>query len=146
VSGFVYFIACEPLGAVKIGFTKQGPISRLAALQTGSPARLKLLTYFPGDLSDEARLHKAFAPLHISGEWFRHECKLEDFVNWVSGHGERVQSTREAFENALHDVLMQNGGWVPFHPIKEEVYAATGDWEPFRELIWEVFGPWDNGV
>jgi hypothetical protein len=142
VSGFVYFIACEPLEAVKIGFTKSSPLSRKASLQTGCPSPLKLLTYVPGTIEDERRLHEAFAALHIHGEWFRHEWKLQDFIFYIDPDGGQ-QGTREVFENALHDVLMQ-GHWYPFSPISQDDYNKTGDWEPFRALLWEAFGPWEE--
>jgi hypothetical protein len=144
VSGFVYFIACEPLGAVKIGYTGGNPYARMASLQTGCPSPLKMLAFVPASLDDERRLHDSFAPLGIQGEWFRYECKLVDLVNWMTSHGEVEGATREAFERALHDVLMQNGGWTPHCPIEWDEYNATGTWEPFRPLLWDAFGPWEE--
>lgn len=143
MSGVVYFIACEPLGAVKIGYTGGSPASRLASLQTGSPTKLKLLAYFPGSLDDERRLHLAFKSLHIHGDWFRREWKLADFIGYLDEPGKRA--SRDAFEVALHDVLMQ-GCWYPDSPITEDAYLKTGDWQPFRELLWEQFGPWDGDL
>lgn len=144
MSGFVYFIACEPLEAVKIGYTSGKPRARMASLQTGCPSPLKLLASVPASLDDERRLHEAFTPLCIQGEWFRNECKLRDLIHWITQHGEIVDSTRERFEAALHDVLMQNGGWYPYGPIAQDEYDQTGDWQPFRELLWEQFGPWEE--
>jgi hypothetical protein len=138
---YVYFIACEPMEAVKIGFTKTYPVLRLAALQTGCPARLKLLAYVPASIDEERRLHEAFAPLHIQGEWFRLEGKLQDMIFYFDGNGR--QSSRETFENSLHDVLMQ-GLWHPDSPITQDAYSDTGDWKPFRDLLWTAFGPWEE--
>lgn len=141
MSGFVYFIACPPLEAVKIGFTASHPRARLAALQTGCPSPLKLLTYVPGTTGDERKLHESFAPLHIQGEWFRFEGKLKDFTYYLTPTPELP--SRESFGAALHDVLMQ-GLWHPDDPVPEEQYLATGDWRPFYQLLWDHFGPWDQ--
>jgi hypothetical protein len=127
---------------VKIGFTRSSPHARLATLQTGSPSPLKLLDYFPGTLDDERRLHEAFKPLHIHLEWFRLECKLQDFI-WYLDHEGNGPASRDQFEVALHDVLMQ-GTWYPYGPVSADEYYASGDWEPFRALLWETAGPWEE--
>jgi hypothetical protein len=142
VSGYIYFIACEPMEAVKIGFTKHHPKRRLAELQTGSPSPLKLLSFFAGTMTEEQKLHQSFAALGIHREWFRFEGKLRDFV-WYVAEFEGREAEREQFENALHDVLMQ-GLWHPGSDISEEDYLATGDWGPFRELLWANDGPWEE--
>jgi hypothetical protein len=132
--GQVYFIACEPLNAVKIGFTRQGVLNRLSALQTGCPAPLKLYGCFPGTTDDEQKLHAAFKPLHIQGEWFRFEGKLVDLACYI---GETRD--RGIFEDALHDALMQ-GFWHPESRFTEDEYLATGDWTPFRDLLRQIHG------
>jgi len=139
---YVYFIACEPLGALKIGFTKLSPSARLASLQTGCPARLKLISWVPASIDEERRLHEAFKPLHIQGEWFRFEAKLFDFAGYLSSDMPDMAS-RETFENALHDVLMQ-GTWYPDSDITQDQYLETGNWEPFHNLLWETHGPWED--
>jgi hypothetical protein len=144
VSGYVYFIACEPMEAVKIGFTTKSPSSRLRALQTGSPSPLKMLGYVPGTQDEERKLHAAFSPLCIHLEWFRFEWKLRDFINYLTGSLPDHEITRESFLNALHDVLMQ-GVWNPYHyEISSDDYDLTGDWEPFRNELWDAFGPWEE--
>lgn len=138
MKGNIYFIGCLPLGAVKIGFTKGSPVARLRALQTGSAAPLKMYGYFPGTMDDEKRLHEAFKPLHIHGEWFRLEGKLNDFTFYIGetkDHG--------IFINALHDVLMQ-GLWHPSDAMDHDTYYDSGDWEPFRKVLWKHFGPWEE--
>lgn len=141
--GTIYFIVSETLEAAKIGFTRSDPRYRLASLQTGNPARLKLYGYVPGTIEEERLLHRAFAPLHIQGEWFRFEGKLRDFVYYLTDCDGRHPAGRDSFENALHDVLMQ-GMWHPHDPISQDEYRKTGDWEPFRHLLWETHGPWEE--
>jgi hypothetical protein len=104
VSGFIYFIAAETLGAVKIGYSGQHPEKRLRGLQTGCPARLKLLAFVPGSEADEARLHEIFQPLHIHGEWFRHELKLRTLIAYLDCSPGQL-ATREDFEASVSDVL-----------------------------------------
>ena len=74
--GWVYFIAASDLNLVKIGTCRDAPGKRLAALQTGSPALLDLISAIPGDRALEQRLHRAFADLREHGEWFRFEGAL----------------------------------------------------------------------
>lgn len=139
---YVYFIVCKPLDAIKIGFTKLHPLARLSSLQTGCPSPLKLHSWAPATIVEERYLHESFLPLHIQGEWFRFEGKLFDFANYMSDDMPN-SATRETFENALHDVLMQ-GIWYPYGDMSEDQYLATGDWKPFRSLLWDTFGPWED--
>lgn len=71
----VYFIqAGLHLGPIKIGLARNVS-QRIRELQTGNPARLYLLglTYARGYEASrlERELHRRFAPLRLSGEWFR---------------------------------------------------------------------------
>lgn len=140
MSASIYFIACLPMNACKIGFTTVGALDRLAAMQTGCPAPLRLYATVPGTMEEERKLHTAFAPLHIHGEWFRFDGKLHDMACYLAGN-----SDRGSFLNALHDVLMQ-GLWNPHNSAieDEDEYLATADWEPFRKELWDAFGPWDG--
>jgi hypothetical protein len=66
----VYFIKAKRSGLIKIG-KANNPISRLKTMQTGSADRLTLLGYIPGSHAEESALHKRFASLRQSGEWFK---------------------------------------------------------------------------
>ena len=78
---FVYFAHEPSTGLVKIGFSSN-PTRRV--MELGSPCRgghrLTLLASFPGDKPRELELHRKFAHLRTSGEWFRAEPELLDFV------------------------------------------------------------------
>jgi hypothetical protein len=112
LSGFIYFIAAETLGAVKIGFSGSHPTKRLRALQTGCPAPLRLLFYAPGTQAEEVQLHEAFAPLCIHGEWFRNELKLATLLHFLADdgaeepHGGERVVPRLWFEASVHDALL----------------------------------------
>lgn len=77
---FVYFIFCPQVSAIKIGYTKDLR-SRISALQTGNPWRLKILAWMEGGRSQEATLHNFFQCYHAGiGEWFFYEGDLFDYV------------------------------------------------------------------
>lgn len=66
----VYFIYCEPAGAVKIGVSVD-VASRFSALQTGNPYKLSLVGCIPGSYSEESVLHKFFKKAWTGvSEWF----------------------------------------------------------------------------
>jgi hypothetical protein len=87
VNGFVYFIAAETVGAVKIGFSRHHPRARLKHLQIGCPVPLKLLGFVDGDVEQEAHLHGMFVDLAIHGEWFRLEEPLVDMISGLRRRG-----------------------------------------------------------
>lgn len=76
--GYVYFIQRES-GPVKIGFSCS-PKARLASLRTSSSEHLDLLFAVTGDMSHEANIHRRFAHLNLSGEWFRPNPDLWLFI------------------------------------------------------------------
>ncbi len=143
MSGFVYLITMEPDEFVKIGFTRQNPRARLAALQTGCPQGLHLRGYFPAAQHEEKLLHRVFDALRYQGEWFYNERKLRDFVLYFDDIRDRACAPRDMFEGALHDCVMQTM-WTPWHSLSQEKWDESADWEPFRSLLWEKFGPWDE--
>jgi len=111
MTGFVYLITMEPDEYVKIGFTQSHPRSRLNALQTGCPQPLRLMAYFPGSMDDERRLHMTFDELRHLGEWFVVQDKLDDLLGYL-GDYQDPYSTREAFEGAVHDCIINEiGPW-----------------------------------
>jgi len=77
VKGYVYFIGGE--GRVKIGFANN-VAKRLKALRTSCPFELRLLASFPGKMKREREFHERFSSLRMSGEWFRLEGALAEFL------------------------------------------------------------------
>lgn len=82
---FVYFILNQGSNAIKIGRARNVD-RRMKSLQTSSPAKLELIKsisvqgrYEAQDL--ELSLHKQFSELRITGEWFRAESSLMDYIN-----------------------------------------------------------------
>lgn len=79
--GYVYAIGNET-GAVKIGFSLN-PKSRLPFLRTGHPGKLTLLGFVPAFRSQEAEIHALLSRWRITGEWFRLEGAVRDFVKML---------------------------------------------------------------
>lgn len=60
-------------GCLKIGYAGS-PEARCAALQTGNPRRVELITKIPGGRAVEKAFHRKFAEYRIGqSEWFRGE-------------------------------------------------------------------------
>lgn len=85
---FIYFILNEDSQAIKIGLAKD-LTKRLKALQTSSPAVLKLMKALQVNGAKEARdleqsLHRKFADIRLTGEWFRAEAALLNYIQQIS--------------------------------------------------------------
>lgn len=81
---YVYFIHSEENNAVKIGRAKNVE-KRLKSLQTAHPYQLKVIKTFSvkgGKAAKELEidLHALFKHLQLSGEWFKAEQELLNFV------------------------------------------------------------------
>ena len=82
---FIYFLLNKDSSAIKIGQTKNLE-KRIRTLQTSSPAKLKLLKSLQVEGSEEAlkqeqSLHQKFSPIKITGEWFKAEKELLDYIS-----------------------------------------------------------------
>lgn len=66
----IYLMRAGNTPLYKIGFTRRDVQERRAALQTGNPLALEVVTTWPGTMEDEARLHRLLAPYRREGEWF----------------------------------------------------------------------------
>ncbi|CAL9970203.1 hypothetical protein VPHD51_0024 [Vibrio phage D51] len=83
VGGFIYLIRCEGTMWVKIGKTQRNVEDRLAALQTGNPYKLSVVSVLP--VSDcnytEAKMYEEFAHLRGIGEWFSVDESMESMLH-----------------------------------------------------------------
>lgn len=73
----IYFLRNDCF--VKIGYS-QRPDRRVRSLQTSSPHRLELIRTEDGDTERERQLHERFRSLRVSGEWFRLDGDLRDYL------------------------------------------------------------------
>lgn len=77
---FSYFIGNRKNNTVKIG-KSVSPGARLKHLQTGCPDKLVLYRFIPHESPfTEKEIHKKFAHLRVSGEWFKYTDELKHFV------------------------------------------------------------------
>lgn len=73
----VYFIRSNDL--IKIGYT--GDLSkRIISVQVNNPTIVEVLKTIPGGYQEEQQLHKKFAHLNKTGEWFYATQELLDFI------------------------------------------------------------------
>jgi hypothetical protein len=75
--GEVYFITDGD--AIKIGWSG-APKVRIKDLQATNPRPLRILLSIQAHPYDERILHARFAHLRLTGEWFRSEPELTDFI------------------------------------------------------------------
>lgn len=108
----IYFVEAESVSMIKIGWTARAPESRLAALQTGSPVKLRLIAVMPGDREDEYNLHGRWAALWSHGEWFRSHPSLVEFIGdvatpWDEWVARRLPSMEKSMEKFAEDLKAQ---------------------------------------
>lgn len=77
--GHVYIFQKGRRAVVKIGYSGDHE-GRMASLQTSTPDKMRLIALIPGSRSVEAALHKRFREYRLSGEWFRLEGTLAEYV------------------------------------------------------------------
>lgn len=82
---FIYFILNEDSNAIKIGRAKD-LAKRMNALQTSSPAKLRLIKSVQVEGGEEAHeleqsLHKKFSKIRLAGEWFKAEANLLEYIS-----------------------------------------------------------------
>jgi hypothetical protein len=70
--GWIYFIRSGDRPLVKIGWAVDVRV-RVAALQSGNPDPLEVITAVPGTQLVEREWHRLLAPHRVRGEWFA-EC------------------------------------------------------------------------
>jgi Meiotically up-regulated gene 113 len=80
---FVYVIQGEPGTAIKVGLNMGDVNGRIAQLQTGNPAILRLLEVVPGDRRLEWNFHERLAPSRVHGEWF-HGPDVSPFMDYLA--------------------------------------------------------------
>ncbi|MDO9016587.1 MAG: GIY-YIG nuclease family protein [Deltaproteobacteria bacterium] len=78
----VYFVSVGG-ERIKIGWTTDIE-TRVATLQTANADRLYVRALIRGSMEDERRLHAKFAHLRVSGEWFREEPELSDYIEAIN--------------------------------------------------------------
>jgi hypothetical protein len=76
----VYFVFSVVANAVKVG-QSETPWRRLRSLQVGHPGELRMLAMQNGGESLERALHGRFKEYRLTGEWFRYEGEVKDYID-----------------------------------------------------------------
>lgn len=79
-STHIYFILGIGTDKVKIGKTRDLK-SRLSGMQTGSPVKLVLVSYYMAMDSEERFLHDALKKYKANGEWFYLSDEIIDIID-----------------------------------------------------------------
>lgn len=143
MSGYVYFIAPEALlvrdedtQLVKIGYTRNSPSARLAALQCGSPLTLDLFAYTNGSEELERAFHQAFSECRSHGEWFYVCGKLFSFLAYFDRPPGDRYVTPEQIAVSLYDNVYSD---TPPHPnIDVGEWRRSADASPLLRFYPEV--------
>jgi hypothetical protein len=77
--GYLYFVASERQGAIKIGFAEE-VYMRLKSLQTGNPDELTLLAVVPCRIQAETLLHQYLKHKRIRLEWYPDDAEIERLI------------------------------------------------------------------
>jgi hypothetical protein len=139
VKGFVYFIAPEALfhrdedtQLVKIGYTRNRPEARLAALQCGSPLTLDLFAYTNGSEELERAFHAAFANFRSHGEWFFVGGKLWHFLCYFDAPpGERYVTPDQVAVSIYDNILSDT---PPHQSIDRNEWVTSVDARPLLKF------------
>ena len=75
--GKIYFIKCNSF--IKIGFSTNIK-KRMRNLKVSNPYPLKCIAWFKGTKSDERDLHVMFEEFHVTGEWFKYNKPIKDYI------------------------------------------------------------------
>lgn len=78
-AGVVYFFQKGRRQVIKIGYSGDHE-ERRQNLQVATPDRLRLIATIPGTRAVEAALHKRFREHKITGDWYRLEGTLAEYV------------------------------------------------------------------
>lgn len=80
--GYIYVVGNKEHKVCKIGFSRN-VFKRISGIQTGCPFLLEIFCIINGDIATEKKLHKKYASIKLSGEWFKYEGKLKESISKV---------------------------------------------------------------
>lgn len=105
----IYFVQDLPCGAIKIGYTAC-PDKRLSTLRSSYPnSKFAVLLIMKGSPEMERYLHKKFRNILISGEWFKPEQELLEFISKQTSDDTKQDKPRFNFPSAAEKSLKEIG-------------------------------------
>jgi predicted nuclease of restriction endonuclease-like (RecB) superfamily len=137
IGGRIYFARCESADQfIKIGWTKQKTIKkRFKGMQTGNPYQLKLIYSIPGSQDRERRIQRKFAFLRVSGEWFRPEQVLLDFISVL----------RKCTETELNTICKSNLNNIVLEELIADYKMVIAKIKDHNRQVWKYGGTYFNG-
>lgn len=108
--GFTYFV--RRADAIKIGHSGI-PKQRISTLQVSFPEAIEVLAIVPNARVSEAAAHAKFAHLRLSGEWFRAEPELLDFIKSIKGPDEFKPKRPDPTTGSLIALRDKHGPYSP---------------------------------
>ena len=102
----IYFIQ-DSKKNIKIGFSKN-PQQRILSFHTHSIEKFTLIKSVHGTVRDEKEIHKNFAHLKISGEWFIGSEELVLFIHQYTGSEDPIVCEEESGPQS-YDILHSIG-------------------------------------
>jgi hypothetical protein len=115
--------------ALKIGKAKS-VIDRIARLQTGNPNKLRAIAVIGGD--HEKALHRRFRHNSVSGEWFRFDSGLLD---WIREH---AHINPDAYQECLEG--QKTGEADSRFPAVRPRIGKVGEEAPREDLLFRTLG------
>jgi len=134
-TGYIYFITEQGSETyIKIGFSTLNPAKRIKNLQTGNPRILELAACFEVDDCHyyEKIIHKDFAFIRQSGEWFLRTKKIDKFLELAKEYG--FYRTVAFFVGGKDAVLIAHKNGIS--RIDNSTYEHHGEYivgDPFSE-------------
>lgn len=129
--GYIYFIRCgsDPV-AIKIGWSRTHPTTRLASLQGACPHPLSLSGFIRGHFEDERSLHQHFGDSRLHHEWF---SPTSDLITLIETHGRTTSDSRclflEEIDAARHSLKKRD------HQAKLDAQLQKMELRPVAERV-----------
>ena len=81
--------------------------SRLSRLQVGNPQKLVVIDVIPGEMTDEAELHRRFRRHRKRGEWFKLSPEIVDFIKEYNGITRDTNNGPKDISNMTHAEIIK---------------------------------------
>jgi len=145
----IYFIINSGTGNIKIGYTRDNPEKRLANLQTGCDAELRILNVVDGSTEKESMLHRKFDKNRIRGEWFK---PSEEMFEYILGIDKKIERQIEKLNLCLVEYgfvgycikecyrpIQKNGEYVITKIFDHEAKEMSGSLYSIKKYVLKLF-------
>ncbi len=138
---FVYF--AESAGRIKIGCSGQ-PWRRAHRLSTGNPNGVQIVAAVPGRFADERALHRRFAHLRLSREWFRADPELRVFIHVTASTGRLPPMLSDSAPPLESRIVLRGGVEFSFERAREVARKVLARQEAGRGVSDQQIGSMED--